>query len=107
LLLARHQPEPSLPLLLKAVRLDPGLAHAHGALGRAYALVGREAEAIPELEKALRVDEDGSLHFQLARAYQAVGRSADAERTLGAWKSLRESAAPQDAAAAKPTITPP
>ncbi len=52
-LLARQQPEPSLPLLQKAVRLDPGLAHAHGALGRAYALVGREAEAIPELEKAL------------------------------------------------------
>jgi len=106
-LLARQQPEPSLPLLQKAVRLDPGLAHAHGALGRAYALVGREAEAIPELEKALRVDEDGSLHFQLARAYQAVGRSADAERTLGAWKSLRESAGPPDAAASKPTITPP
>ena len=104
---ARRQPQPSLPLLQTAVRLDPGLAHAHGALGRAYALVGREAEAIPELEKALGVDEDGSLHFQLARAYQAVGRSADAERTLGAWKSLRESAAPRDAAAAKPTITPP
>ena len=106
-LLARQQPEPSLPLLQKAVRLAPGLAQAHGALGRAYALVGREAEAIPELEKALRVDEDGSLHFQLARAYQAVGRSADAERALGAWRSLREGAAAPDAADAKPTLTPP
>jgi tetratricopeptide (TPR) repeat protein len=107
ILLARQQPEPALPLLQKAVRLDPGLAHAHGALGRAYALVGREAEAIPELEKALRVDEDGSLHFQLARAYQAVGRTADAERALGAWKSLREGSAPENAAGAKPALTPP
>ena len=78
-----------------------------GALGRAYALVGRTQEAIPELEQALRVDEDGSLHLQLARAYQAVGRSADAERTLGAWRSLREAAGPTDTAAAKPALTPP
>ena len=106
-LLARQQPEAAIPLLERAVRLDPRLAHARGALGRAYALVGRTQEAIPELEQALRVDEDGSLHLQLARAYQAVGRSADGERTLGAWRSLREAASPTDTAAAKPALTPP
>ncbi len=107
-LLARQQAEASIPPLEKAVRLDPGLTHALGALGRAYALVGRPAEAIPQLEKALPIDEDGSLRFQLARAYQAVGRITDAERALAEWERFRKAAsAASEASAKKLAITPP
>jgi tetratricopeptide (TPR) repeat protein len=106
-LLARQQPEAAIPPLEKAVHLDPGLAHAHGALGRAYALVGRAAEAVPHLEKALTVDEDGSLRLQLARAYRAAGRAADAERTLAEWERLRKAGAAAEAPAARPQLTPP
>ena len=106
-LLARQQPEAAIPHLEKAVRLDPRLAHAHGALGRAYALVGRSADAVPHLEQALPVDEDGSLRLQLARAYRAAGRSADADRTLAEWERFRKAAAEAAAPPTKPELTPP
>ena len=31
--------------------------------------LNRGADAIPHLEKALQLDDDGSLHYTLARAY--------------------------------------
>ena len=52
---------------------SPAAPHAHGALGRAYALAGRAADAIPHLKQALPADVDGSLRYQLARSYQAAG----------------------------------
>lgn len=88
-LLARQQPDAAIPPLEHAVRLDPALAHAQGALGRAYALVGRAADAVPHFERALSIDADGSLRLQLARAYRAAGRPADADRTLAEWERLR------------------
>ncbi len=105
-LLARQQPEAAIPPLEKAVRLEPGLAHAQGALGRAYALVGRAAEAVPHLEKAISVDEDGSLRLQLARAYRAAGREKDADRALAEWERLRKLRSGTGAAPAEPPITP-
>lgn len=89
-LLARQQPEPAIPLLETAVRLEPKLAEAHGALGRAYALVGRPADAIPHLEQALATDADGSLRYQLARSYQAAGRADDARRALADYEAFRK-----------------
>ena len=43
--LARQDPDRAIPLLEKAVRLDPEEPHAQGALGRAYAILGRSADA--------------------------------------------------------------
>ena len=57
---------------------SPAAPHAHGALGRAYALAGRAADAIPHLKQALPADVDGSLRYQLARAYQAAGQADEA-----------------------------
>jgi predicted Zn-dependent protease len=65
-----------------ALRLDPKLAVAHGALGRALAALQRPAEAIPHLEAAARAGIDKSLWLALANAYRAVGRSADARAAL-------------------------
>jgi predicted Zn-dependent protease len=88
-LLARDQPANAIPFLEKAVRLEPDAAHAQGALGRAYALVGRAVDAIPHLKKALPADVDGSLRYQLARSYQAAGRDADARAALQDYESFR------------------
>ena len=105
-LLAQDHPEQAIPYLEKAVRLVPGQLHAHGALGRAYALVGRAPAAIPHLEQAVPTDEDGSLRLQLARAYQAAGQADKAQAALAAYEEFRKAAAaetvPTDAA-----ITPP
>ena len=106
-LLAREDAERAIPFLEKAVKLEPGAAHAHGALGRAYALVGRAADAITHLRLALPADRDGSLRYQLARSYQATGRAEEAGRALHDYEEFRKSsradAEPDDEVA----ITPP
>jgi len=106
-LLARDDPTRAIPFLEKAVRLEPDAPQAHGALGRAYALVGRAEDAILHLKQALPADVDGSLRYQLARSYQSAGRAEDARLALqdyeGFRKSARAGAMPGDEAA----ITPP
>ncbi|HEX9185996.1 MAG TPA: tetratricopeptide repeat protein [Vicinamibacteria bacterium] len=107
-LLARQQPEPAIPLLEKAVRLAPGLLEAKGALGRAYALVGRAADAIPHLEQSLPADTDGSLRYQLARSYQAAGQAEAARRALADYQEFRKAAgASPETPAPEASITPP
>jgi predicted Zn-dependent protease len=107
-LLARTQPEAAILHLEKAVRLAPQLLEARGALGRAYALVGRPADAVPHLEKAVAVDTDGSLRLQLARAYQAAGQAEAARRALADYEAFRTaSGAGSEAQAEAPAITPP
>lgn len=107
-LLARQQPEPAIPLLEKAARLAPGLLEARGALGRAYALVGRPADAVPHLEQALPTDQDGSLRYQLARSYQATGRAEDARRALADYEEFRKAVgAGAEAEGQGVAITPP
>jgi predicted Zn-dependent protease len=107
-LLAQDQPERALPFLEKAVALEPAEPQARGALGRAYALLGRAADAIPHLQKALPADTDGSLRYQLARSYQAAGRAEDAQRALQDYEEFRKAVQGQaEAATAAAAITPP
>jgi len=91
-LLAQEQPERAIPFLETAVRLGPGQVQPHGALGRAYALVGRAADAIPHLKEALSADTDGSLHYQLARSYQAIGQTQQAQLALRDYEEFRKAA---------------
>ena len=51
-------------------------------------------EAIPLLEGAISVDQDGSVHFQLFRAYQLTHREADARRAFAEYQRFRASLAP-------------
>jgi predicted Zn-dependent protease len=107
-LLARTQPEAAIPHLSKAVRLAPQLLEARSALGRAYALVGRPKDAIPQLEKSLATDTDGSLRLQLARAYQAAGQAEAARRALADYEAFRKATGHgSEAQAEAPAITPP
>ncbi|MGI8962342.1 MAG: tetratricopeptide repeat protein [Bryobacteraceae bacterium] len=82
LLLTSQQAEKAIPYLETALKFNPNLVPAHHALGRAYMQLGRQAAAIPHLQAALSMDEDGSLRYQLARAYQATGQTELAKKTL-------------------------
>ena len=106
-LLAQQQPERAIPPLEKAVRLEPGRAEVHGALGRAYALVDRAADAVPHLKQAISADTDGSLRYQLARCYQAIGETEKAELALKDYEEFRKAAEPGPEATARGAITPP
>ncbi len=67
-----------LPYLEKAVRAEPTLVSARGALGRALLELDRAADSVPHLEAA--VPTDPSLLLPLSRAYKKTGRVQDAAR---------------------------
>ena len=68
--LKRHQPAEALPLAQRAVQLAESSAEGHYLLGRASLELGKEEDAIRQLEIASRL-EPGSpeVHFNLAKAY--------------------------------------
>ena len=82
-LLRLEEPEKAVPYLRAALAADPKLLAADASLGLALSRLGKNAEAVPHLQKALELDEDGSLHYQLARAYQAAGEAEKAPRDHG------------------------
>lgn len=106
ILLAEQAPERALPFLEQALAGDPKQPHAQGALGRAYALLGRPAEAVAHLQQGLSADVDGSLRYQLARAYQATGRLDEARAALEDYERFRKSRTEGDAED-RAEITPP
>jgi tetratricopeptide (TPR) repeat protein len=70
--------EAGLPYLERAVRAEPNLIPARGALGRALLELDRAADSVPHLEAA--VGADPSLLLPLSRAYKKTGRPQDAAR---------------------------
>ena len=63
----------------KVVRLEPGVAQGHSALGAVLVRVGRLNEGIRELEKALAIQPgDSSAQLNLAVAYEQSGQAAKA-----------------------------
>jgi predicted Zn-dependent protease len=90
-LLNLQKPEEAMSYLRAALVIDLRLLPAKAALGQALLQTGKAEEAIPLLKSALSVDQDGSVHFQLFRAYQLTKRNAEAQRTLAAYRRLRES----------------
>jgi tetratricopeptide (TPR) repeat protein len=89
-LLRLQEPEKSLPYLQSALRKEPGMIAADASLGMALALINRSADAIPHLEKALTIDEDGSLHYQLARAFQAQGNTQKARELMTKYQQIQK-----------------
>jgi tetratricopeptide (TPR) repeat protein len=85
-----QQPEKAVPYLITALKVDPNLLPAHAALGMVDALLSKNAEAVPHLEKAISLDDDGSLHYSLARAYQAAGNSEQAKKTMQEYQQIRQ-----------------
>ena len=85
-----QQAEQALTYLNTALQKRPNLLPAHASLGLALASLGKNGEAIPHLEKAAALDDDGSLHYSLARAYQAEGQTGKAKLNLDTYKSIQQ-----------------
>jgi lipopolysaccharide biosynthesis regulator YciM len=105
--LQRQEVEQAVPLLERALKQAPDLLTAHHALGRAYMQLGEAAKAVPELEAALSIDADGSLHYQLAQAYIQTGRREEAKAPLAKYQELQQAQQAQLQAAQQMEITAP
>ena len=87
--LKRHQPAEALPLAQRAVQLAANSAEGHYLLGRASFELGKEEDAIRELEVASRL-EPGSpeVHFNLAKAYARAKLTDKAEQERATFMRL-------------------
>ena len=69
----------AMPLIQKALKIDPNVPRAHLDLGIIYADAGRNEDAIREFKLAAKLTpEDPSPHWRLARLYQAMGNKGEA-----------------------------
>ncbi len=87
-LLRLEEPEKALAYLRAALAADPKQTAADASLGLALSRLGKNAEAIPHLQKALEIDDDGSLHYQLAGAYRAAGDAEKARATMAKYQEI-------------------
>jgi tetratricopeptide (TPR) repeat protein len=87
-LLRLEQPEQAIPFLRAALSADPRILAADASLGLALSRLGKHAEAIAHLRKALELDDDGSLHFQLANAYRAAGQGEQASAIMAKYQEI-------------------
>ena len=108
MLLGLLEADKAIPHLEKTVRANPMIFAARRELGRAYMLVGRDAEAIPHLKAGLASDEDGTLYYQLSRAYRNTGKPELASQMLKRFEELAKLAkAEKKTADPNAQITPP
>lgn len=70
----------ALPLVEKAIRIDPRIERAHLDLGILESDRGRRKEALAELKIAAKLaPEDPNVHWRLARLYQSMGMKQEAK----------------------------
>ena len=85
------QPNDALPLIEKALKIDPSIARAHMNLGIIYQDRGRQQDALRELLTAVKLMPlDSNIHWRLARLYQAMGRKEDAKIEFEKTSSLKK-----------------
>ena len=88
-----NHPEVALPLIEKAIRINPGMQLAHLDLGILYADAGRREDALRELKVAAKISpDDVNVHWRLARLYQAMGRKNEATLEFNKTKNLTKAA---------------
>ena len=100
-LLRLEEPEKAVAYLKTALGSDPSLLAADASLGLALSRLGNHAAAVPHLEKALVLDEDGSLYYQLGRAYQAMGQREKATAAMAKYQEILKQAEEQKEAVAR------
>jgi len=77
-------------LLRQAVVLDPALAKGFLELGILLSDQRRYKEAIPELQRAIRLEPDvAQAHYRLAQAYQRTGQKELADKELEIFEKLK------------------
>ena len=83
----------AVPLLKKAIRLDPGVVMAHLDLGIVHSKAGDWNDAMRELKLAAKLNpENVNVHWQLAKVYQAIGRNQEANAEFEKTKTLTQAA---------------
>jgi TolB-like protein/cytochrome c-type biogenesis protein CcmH/NrfG len=88
---ARHRDAESVQAFGLAVELSPNFAYAHGLLGAAHALGGRPEQAIPSIDRAVRLSPRDIFfdEFQLYYAFAHFQAARYAEAALAAEQSFR------------------
>lgn len=83
--------EEAMPLLEKAIKMDPRLERARLDRGILYADAGRKEEALAEFKAAEKLaPEDPNVHWRMARLYQAMGRKDEAKAEFDKTNSLHK-----------------
>jgi tetratricopeptide (TPR) repeat protein len=85
------QSNDALPLIEKALKIDPSIARAHMNLGIIYQDQGRQQDALRELKAAVKLTPgDSNIHWRLARLYQSMGRKEEAKVEFEKTSSLKK-----------------
>jgi len=89
----------------KALDVCPDLTAARVDRARALLKLDRHAEAVKDLEVAVKADPaESSTHFLLAQAYRALGRTQEAQAEMKVFSKLEESARAKTAERAKEVL---
>jgi tetratricopeptide (TPR) repeat protein len=83
LYLRDDQARAALPLINRAIRIDPKTPEAHISLSRAYLELSRLSEALKAANHAVSLDEESAdAHYQHARVLSRLGRPKEAIAAL-------------------------
>lgn len=97
--------EEALKEVQKALDACPDLMEARVDRARALIKLERHAEAVKDLEAAVKADPgEASTHFLLAQAYRALGRTQEAQAQMKVFSKLEESARAKTAERAKEVL---
>ncbi len=82
-------PQQALKHLDESLSECPALTEAHADRARALVELGRNADAIPDLQAAIQADPaEPRNHFLLARVYRSLGRPQDAQSEMQIFSKL-------------------
>jgi tetratricopeptide (TPR) repeat protein len=106
IILEQHgDPGSALTETQKALDMCPDLTEARVDRARALIKLERHAEAVKDLEAAVKTDPgEASTHFLLAQAYRALGRTQEAQAEMKVFSKLEESARAKTAERAKEVL---
>jgi tetratricopeptide (TPR) repeat protein len=84
-----NHPDAALPLLKKAIQINPRMALPHMDLGILNADAGRRAEALKEMITAAKLNpNDINVHWRLGRLYKSMGDNEEAAAEFAKTKTL-------------------
>jgi tetratricopeptide (TPR) repeat protein len=95
----RNRLEDSLPLLEKAVEINPSSAEAQLQLGKALHALKRDSEAVAALARSVAANsQDPEPHYLLCRIFESEGRGQAAQEEMKRFQELSRRQPANDAA---------
>ena len=90
---ANDSAEEALTQLNQSIERCPALMQAHVDRARALIRLGKQADALPDLELAVKDSPtEPTIHFLLAAVYRAQGKSAEAQQEMQTYSKLQRDA---------------